>query len=1004
MNSKRGSLALTTLEASGPLGRRKLGALEQPEGTAAPPELLTLPAVERACCSSTCSSSSTPGGTNESAGKWGSTGALLESPTSRGQRCEGCLGPCCSRCEADSSNRCSSICSSPISSGSLKWWEVQQSCSCSNCCCSVTKDMACSTVCSTSSRPQERQSSLVYTSTEPTETSSNCSNGDNCKKSCSTNCKGGSPSCWEYRWRGRMNLFLKRAVLGERKNSTSGNSTRSTSYSGCCSAANPGAPEATIHEQQHDNAPSGLLKGAAEPAPSMQEAAHEGAPSNAAPLAAFASSWKDIRVPRGLHAEARSDRSQETSAAETGITAAVANPESQQPEQPKQQQPLLLLRAVKQLRSCTPKPDNSNTCGDSSGIDNLVRQPLRPLPVAYSSSYNRAEAGAVTSETDSAAAKLSSAAAATPTATATTPTALPTTPAAAATPTTAATTPTAAAATPMAASVTHTGRITSTAAQAIAGAASTAATATPLAAAASTIAASTTAAKILPAAPAAAETTTKAAGNRPSEPSFSTSSGGSAPAICQQAALPCEPRLCYCLEHLLAGLCWGPPCLCEALQDSVRWGFGGTCTVDRHLVNPQQELELLLQRAAATAPVGAETAPQATPPKKTASDFTEGPCAAQKSGEGGLWSLAGDSLLPMRITVSTAEGDSFACASWSRSVPEEGSVPLLSGVALTPPHLQSCCPISDWGSPAQQWAVPQRTDFDGPESSSSKMRSWNHTLVKKRGYGMGSFYNEEKEECRSYLGLFAPLLGFEGPPRGGSQVPSRYPRTALCADAFVCSGVQWFGSSEDEAGESGAEGGGSSFLPLASCSARFCGGKTLEAGKLYIREGRRRRDGGVRDRNKMADGLRSVRDSGNSMLYASSKRNAGATFCLRANAHQQLPSPTGGPATAQGAGWGDIREPDRSGKFTGGPEGTSGCGGSRWRDGGREESNDAVCSSSSSTHQTVLEIAAVPVRTRKGFRKPLPLPPEMLAAIAAAGPRRPVEPVLQYDGESREWR
>ncbi|KAL8426209.1 hypothetical protein Efla_007760 [Eimeria flavescens] len=49
-------------------------------------------------------------------------------------------------------------------------------------------------------------------------------------------------------------------------------------------------------------------------------------------------------------------------------------------------------------------------------------------------------------------------------------------------------------------------------------------------------------------------------------------------------------------------------------------------------------------------------------------------------------------------------------------------------------------------------------------------------------------------------------------------------------------------------------------------------------------------------------------------------------------------------------------------------------------------------------------MAAVPVRTRKGFRKPLPLPAEMLAAVGAPGHRKHIEPVLQYDGESREWR
>ncbi|PFH32898.1 AP2 domain transcription factor AP2VI-3 [Besnoitia besnoiti] len=48
---------------------------------------------------------------------------------------------------------------------------------------------------------------------------------------------------------------------------------------------------------------------------------------------------------------------------------------------------------------------------------------------------------------------------------------------------------------------------------------------------------------------------------------------------------------------------------------------------------------------------------------------------------------------------------------------------------------------------------------------------------------------------------------------------------------------------------------------------------------------------------------------------------------------------------------------------------------------------------------------AVPIRTRKGFRKPLPLPQEMLACPGEIGDtERGNEPVLQYDAASREWR
>ncbi|PHJ24176.1 ap2 domain transcription factor ap2vi-3 [Cystoisospora suis] len=48
---------------------------------------------------------------------------------------------------------------------------------------------------------------------------------------------------------------------------------------------------------------------------------------------------------------------------------------------------------------------------------------------------------------------------------------------------------------------------------------------------------------------------------------------------------------------------------------------------------------------------------------------------------------------------------------------------------------------------------------------------------------------------------------------------------------------------------------------------------------------------------------------------------------------------------------------------------------------------------------------AVPIRTRKGFRKPLPLPQEMLTSPGEPGDSdRGNEPVLQYDAASREWR
>ncbi|CDJ48406.1 hypothetical protein, conserved [Eimeria brunetti] len=1025
MNSKGGALALTTVDASGTLGGRKLGVLQQQGGTTASSELLTLPAMGVACCSSSCSSSSSPAAADEAAENWSSTGGLIESPASAGHRpfyC--CLGACSSRCEADNNSRCNSSCSScgsPTCScrGNHKWWGVQDSSSSCSCCCSLIKDVDCSIVCSTSNRPEERQLPLVYASTEATKGSS-----DTCKSSSSTNSKGCSPSRGEYKWRGRMNLFLRRAVLGDLAKSINGSSSsngngssRSNGNSGCYSTADARKAEATSQEQQQDKAPRGMLVGAADTCQRTQESEQRGvlfrgAPLSRGPIVAVGCSWQDVGGPRGQHAETRTGVLQEVPATEVEKPAAVTSSQLQQLEQPKQQQPLLLLRAVKELRSSASKKQAGDYCGNGSIIGSRTRQPLRSLPVAYSSSNSPAAAGMVAAEADSAAAKLSSpAAAATPTAAATTPTAAPTTPAAAATPTTAATTPTAAAATPTAAPVTHTARTTPTAAPtSIAGATPKAAIAALQATAATptTATTQTTAAKIL-AVPATVESPTNNAEHRPSEPSISTPSGGSSAAVCQQGALSCEPRFCYSLEHILAGLCWGPPCLCGTLQDTVRWGFGVSCSSDSHLVNPQQELELLLQRAAATATVGGEGSEQGTCLEKIADERCGGSRATQASGDGSLWCSTGDSLPPMRSTLSAAEGDSFGRTPWRRSGPEDGSVPFFSEASCPPPVPESCSPISDWGSPAQQWAVPQRTELEGTDSSScssscsSKVGSWNPTLLKKRGYGTGSFSNEEKDEGRSYIGLFAPLLGFEGTPKGAAQTLSRYPRTALCADAFVCSGVQWFGSSEDEAGESGAEGCGRPFLPLPSCSARFCGGKALEVGKPYGREGRRRREGGIRDRNKLADGFRNARDSGNGVLYTASKRSGGTSFCLRPNAHQHLPSAPSGPATGQAANWGDIREADRTGKFTAGPEGTSGCGGSRWRDGGREETRDAACSSSS-THQTVMEIAAVPVRTRKGFRKPLPLPPEMLAAIAAAGPRRPVEPVLQYDGESREWR
>ena len=331
------------------------------------------------------------------------------------------------------------------------------------------------------------------------------------------------------------------------------------------------------------------------------------------------------------------------------------------------------------------------------------------------------------------------------------------------------------------------------------------------------------------------------------------------------------------------------------------------------------------------------------------------------------------------------------------------------GPPLGPPCSEvTSAPVSDWGSPAQQWGPPR-----GPEAdrSSSKLEAPSPSSHIQGGAGKTGYLRTGKGK---EVGPFAPLLHFEGPHGGTPGTRSRCPRTPLSADSFVSSPALWYSShsSEDEADDSGTEEG-EALPPLSNDSPICCTRKIPESGSPFVVEGRGRRETASRERTRGTDGFSVTRNPLIALPPQSRRAPSGATFCLRPNANQQplLLSPSASLSSEPLSSsspldiWGDSGEPSRPGKAAGG--GPTGYRGGRWRDTASEETRHALCSNNhdpNTPHQPTLGIAAVPVRTRKGFRKPLPLPPEMLAAIAAAGPRRPIDPVLQYDGESREWR
>ncbi|XP_026191426.1 uncharacterized protein LOC34617588 [Cyclospora cayetanensis] len=510
----------------------------------------------------------------------------------------------------------------------------------------------------------------------------------------------------------------------------------------------------------------------------------------------------------------------------------------------------------------------------------------------------------------------------------------------------------------------------------------------------------------------------------PSDESCSRGSNKLPQCACLPGAPSVESRLCYCLEHLLLGVSWGPLCLCGTLQEPAPQG-AGCCRGDHALVNPQQELELLLQRAAqATAATDWELPPVQGPPHQLPLASRVGMSADSHGKRSALkvncWApryLGTDdsaapgapprdiycSVSPSRITASAAmELPKGPLGALSVT---EGPHPFpLAGLSWMRASTEDTPPVSDWGSPTQQWEIPHRAEVDPQVCSPIKAKAcWHPSSHKKRASAKSTFAREDGDDgqgspCR-LPEANDPFVGLERQPSGHSTTLNRYPRTALSVDFFVSTTAFCSESSEDEARESALEDK-DPMLPLVSLSPRSCN-RGAFGGIKTLTEGRRRREGATRERERPAEGCTVAKQTGQGTLLPPSRTN-GATFSLRPSPHQHLMrSPVGGPYKCHEDTWGDTQETEKQAKGHGGP---SAYGGSLWRDNGRHSMKDATSSGSVSIPSSPLGIAAVPVRTRKGFRKPLPLPPQMLAAIAAAGPRKSVDPVLQYDGESREWR
>ncbi|CDJ69763.1 hypothetical protein, conserved [Eimeria necatrix] len=964
MNHKHRGLALVSMEAGGPMAGRKLGVLQEREGGGATSrELLMLPNIGAACCSSSsCSSSSSPAATDEPAEDWTSTDILLENPIASEYRtCYCCLGTGCSRCQTNNNG---TINSSKNTSrgirGSFKWWDDKSGAgnsSCSNLG-KCTDEIDCTTICTVSSPIDVQRSSIIEHSSRTVKFSS--SPGDSSNNTHGSNTSEGLDSR-EYKWRGCLKLLLKRVV--ERDGTGNSRSSSSKSESNYNGLQEPGIASSATKEQQ-GAALNDLVTETPKLASGAQDASCRAVSLSKSPLRGIGRCLQEHPRKEGPH-ESDVDKhgaavgAAVAGASETGAAPAIEHHQHQQKA---------LLRTTEGHSSVVKLMPSSDKCrSDSTRYD--LKQHFTPSPVGHGSSNIPAALTSVS----------------------------------AADPQPITGTPRPAVATPTATDSTQSSEAETSRAALLVSTERPRAAATPVVVVAP-------ARRAAAATPTAAESAASAtvSPSLPSRACFST-------AACQHGLPSFEPRLCYCLEHLLAGLCWGHHCICGSLQDCVLWGSGVCRRVDSHLVNPQQELELLLQHAALASPAAAEGSPQLAATKKV-SDVSGRQRAfvpQQLSYWGPHSPVQGrpwipSSVSPLLLSSSrSAEGRTQASASGSFSGAEEtdGQFPRKGRhlPSFSEPHIS----ISDWGDPAHQWVAPLRTDFEAMDSSSTtssiscrtnKASPGDWVPFKKNGISGTNCVGEDKEDIQKPVGVLAPLLGFGQPLRAGSAAVNRYPRTALSADSFVSSGAQWFGSSEDEAGESGTEGSGRPLMPRSSCSPRFCSRKALEGSKIYNGELRRRTEGLIRERDRVVDEHRTSRDPRQTILLASTNRATGTNFSVRPNSHQRAHSPSGGPCSGHEDIWGDVRESDCTTRATGAIESDSNSGGSRWKEAGRDATG------SNNNHQAVLEIAAVPVRTRKGFRKPLPLPPEMLAAIASAGPRRPVDPVLQYDGESREWR
>ncbi|KAL8450810.1 hypothetical protein Emed_002267 [Eimeria media] len=532
-----------------------------------------------------------------------------------------------------------------------------------------------------------------------------------------------------------------------------------------------------------------------------------------------------------------------------------------------------------------------------------------------------------------------------------------------------------------------------------------------------------------PAAPPAAAAAATAAGCVPHLSPWSLAGAPLQPFKGPPRAPGCgELRVCCCFEHLLAGFlgAGGPPCLSGAPHHSS----GHVCSQanDGYPSNPQHELEVLLQGA---------------------------PEAAADANHQGLPSLL--SLKKGTLPANDQKRHLSAFGEWYTSIPpwgspEEGpptSRPAFGGSPF--PEWPSAAGgpfVSEWGAPEQQWAsLPLRRETENSSSSSSSISGGEGGPLQRRRLrdrAAGRRLLRPPLSAFGHEGWGPPSPPHLGGPRGGPLLPPAgcpppflCPRTPLSTDSFASSSVlgpstcsSETGSDDDEA-ESlppsfGCSGNGGPPPPRKSFAASNHSGATRGPSQ------------GLRTSSKLLSDFRCSQQAQHKLLLprrrqpgaaaaAAAAGGGGISFCLRSLDTPLRPPhyhALGDHSSAPPAWIAETTEAGRLRKHAvgGGPPGAPGMGlgflsvggggpggppqSMRWADnGGREDARHLISSSSSSSnHHHLSGMAAVPVRTRKGFRKPLPLPPEMQAAVSAPGPRKPIEPVLQYDGESREWR